>query len=512
MRLEKLTEHHIKDLQGKKICCFERSTQYLSELLAKYDLLDSIAYLVDNHTRSQGLLELCGKQLEVFALSVLETENLKDFAIVITSDYHMEAYELLCRMQNVQENLKVIYRFASKETEFEEHYRERYQDRQLEDMIIFRSGPHSSAYIKGTDYSDNARALFEYMIAKEYNQRYRLVWLVKNPKEFEQYRNMKNVEFLSFDWSVSDNPSERDAYYKALCLAKYIFFTDAYGFARNSRSDQIRIQLWHGCGFKTRVNFVRCEHRYEYTTVISDLYAKIHEDIYGLRADQMLVTGYAKQDWLFQPPENELHELFLLPKTEKYIFWMPTFRMAMNTLSNLDEYMLKSETGLPVVNTSEKMEALNRLLVEKNCSLIIKLHPFQNKSVINCTDHSNIKLLDNQELFDKDLQINRLLAKADALISDYSSVAVDYMLLDRPIAFTLDDVEEYAGSRGFVFEHIKEWLPGMEIFKFEDFCGFLEEIAKEIDSTGEKRRNLLGKMHKYHDGNNCLRIIEALKI
>lgn len=511
MELLKLTEQNINALKGKNICCFERSSQYLTELFLRFDLLNSVSYIVDDNIRNQGNFEFAGKQMKVVASNILETENLNDMAIIITSDYHMEAFEQLCRIKNVKDTLNVVYRFLSKETEFDEQYRELYRDDKLEDVIIFRSGPHSSSYIKGTDYSDNARALFEYMVANGYNKKYRLVWMVKYPMEFAKYKK-ENVEFISFDWSESDNKVERDLYYRILCLAKYIFFTDAYGFARNCRPDQTRMQLWHGCGFKNRVNFVRCEHRYEYTTVISDLYAKIHEEIYGLRSDQLLVTGYAKQDWLFQSPEQELHELFDIIESKKYIFWMPTFRMAEKTLSQLNEYELESETGLPIINTAEKMELINHLLKETGCFLIIKLHPFQNTSLVKCENLSNVKLLNNKELFQKDLQINRLLAEADALISDYSSAAVDFMLLDRPIAFTLEDVGEYANSRGFVFDNIEQWLPGMEIYTFEDFYTFLHEVAKNIDSTMEKRRKLTIKMHKYYDGNNCKRIVEAIKL
>ncbi len=38
------------------------------------------------------------------------------------------------------------------------------------------------------------------------------------------------------------------------------------------------------------------------------------------------------------------------------------------------------------------------------------------------------------------------------LVSDYSSVAIDYLLLDRPLGFTLDDYEAYTESRGWVFD------------------------------------------------------------
>ena len=51
---------------------------------------------------------------------------------------------------------------------------------------------------------------------------------------------------------------------------------------------------------------------------------------------------------------------------------------------------------------------------------------------------SNIVILSNEQLYHMDIQTNEILMHADALISDYSSVAVDYLLLDRPIAFTLD--------------------------------------------------------------------------
>ena len=112
----------------------------------------------------------------------------------------------------------------------------------------------------------------------------------------------------------------------------------------------------------------------------------------------------------------------------------------------------------------------------------------------------------------KDLIINRLLASADALISDYSSAAVDYLSLDRPLAFTLDDVEEYENSRGFVFDNIRDWLPGREVHNFEDFCDFVREVAAGQDVSKEKRRKVSAKMLKYKDNQNCKRILEAFDI
>lgn len=513
MNLKQFTPEAAQNVLGRQICLYEKSVSYLTELCDRYDVLHAISFIVDTNERNKGCFTFRGRVLEVRDIIDIRQAFQDRAVIVITSDYYREAFQKITAIMDESAWIldADIYYFANRETEYEEHYRRIYEKRPLKNLIIFRSGPHAGSYVKGMDFADNARALFEYALAEGLNHSYELVWFVKDPAEFDRYSAVENVRFLSFDWSVSEKQEERDAYYRALCLAKYLFFTDAYGFARNCRKDQVRVQLWHGCGFKTRVNFVRCEQRYEYTTVISDLYADIHADIYGLRPDQVLVTGYAKEDWLFHPDEADRQKL-RIPPAKKYLFWLPTFRSTEQKLAQLNEYELESETGLPVVNTREKMRRLNTILREQDFLLLIKLHPFQNRETVHCEDCSNIFLLENEDLFQYDIPVNRLLGWADALISDYSSAAVDYMLLDRPIAFMLEDVEEYEQSRGFVFDNIRDWLPGREIFTFEDVCAFVEETAGQYDIMADKRRRLREKMHKYQDDQSCQRILETLGI
>lgn len=512
MKLKKLAETDMQNVESKRIYCYGKSVPHLEELCAAYGIENQISCIIDSNARQWGVFYLKGREIPVCGPESLEQEDLSECMLIITNNYHMETYERLCQIAALCRNLDQIYYYVDRETETELYYRKKYEDMPLEDMIIFRSGPHALSYVHGMDFSDNARALFEYMLKAGYNKRYKLVWLVKDQQEFLAYQKLENIEFLSFEWSVSENRDERDRYYHALCLAKFLFFTDAYGFARNCRADQVRVQLWHGCGFKTRVNFVRCEKRYEYTTVISDLYGEIHQEVYGLRPDQTLVTGYAKQDWLFQPLKDERKKSLNIPKARKYVYWLPTFRTGGGSLSYLSEEQRMSETGLPILDSKEKMEQLNDFLAQKDMAVIIKLHPFQDRERIGSVQYSHIMLLENETLFEEDIPLNQLMADADALISDYSSAAVDYMLLDRPIAFTLDDVDAYEATRGFVFHPIRDWLPGAEIESPEDLFDFLEEVANDIDSTGEKRRRLRQKMHKYQDGGNCRRILDALGI
>ena len=205
---------------------------------------------------------------------------------------------------------------------YEDEYREKYKDTPLEDIIIFRSGPMPDTYIHGMDFDDNARALFEYGLSVGLDKKYKLVWIVKDPSEWaDRFKAYENVIFVSWEDADSDDVSKRDNFFYHLCLAKYLFMTDTYGFALGSRPDQVRVMLWHGCGFKTRLGFKPNEHNYEYMTVTGDEYARTYAKVFGLRDDQMLVTGYPKVDYVFHHDEKWRKKL-KVRAAKKYIFWL----------------------------------------------------------------------------------------------------------------------------------------------------------------------------------------------
>ena len=84
--------------------------------------------------------------------------------------------------------------------------------------------------------------------------------------------------------------------------------------------------------------------------------------------------------------------------------------------------------------------------------VVIKKHYLQIPYDFGENVLTNIVYLENQDLEDNGLQLYEFINCSDALISDYSSVAIDYLLLNRPIGFTLDDYDAYTESRGWVFE------------------------------------------------------------
>lgn len=511
MLIKKLDDD--RELHNKKIICIEKSEDYLRELKQKYpDIFENIIAIVDDYKREQGEFKIDEKSIPVYDISYLDTVNWEQCVFIITSDYYQQAFDNLKGIYANRHENAIIYYFLNKKSETEFEYQKKFANDELRDLLVFRSGPHESVYVKGMDFSDNARAFFEYLIDNGYNQKYEMVWFVKNPDAFKKYASIKNVYFYSFDWANSEDEVKRKLYYDKLYHAKYIFFTDAYGFARNCRKDQVRVQLWHGCGLKTRTNFVPCETRYEYNTVVSKKYAKLHEIMFGLRAEQVLATGHPKLDWLFHPVDEAVLQSLGIPVSDKYIFWLPTFRTANDMLKQLNEFAIESETGLPLLYRHEQLRELNQILIDEKMVMVIKLHPFQKKNMIKCEELSNIVLLDNEQLVDVDIHINQLLGWADALISDYSSVAIDYLSLNRPIAFTLDDVEEYKSSRGFHFDNISEWLPGKEIHNEDEYFEYVREIGQGIDSS-KARRNSVGLiLNNYSDDCSSKRIAEELKL
>ena len=69
------------------------------------------------------------------------------------------------------------------------------------------------------------------------------------------------------------------------------------------------------------------------------------------------------------------------------------------------------------------------------------------------------------------LDNTRLMKYTDALVSDYSSVAFQYLLLNRPIGFILSDLDSY--KLGFSVSNIDEFLVGHKIYTYNDFISFV---------------------------------------
>ena len=112
----------------------------------------------------------------------------------------------------------------------------------------------------------------------------------------------------------------------------------------------------------------------------------------------------------------------------------------------------------------------------------------------------------------KKVPLYSLVREADALITDYSSVYFDYLLLDRPIAFVLEDLGSYRGNRGFVVERPLDYMPGEKIYQKEELFSFLLQVEEGEDGYRQARAQIRDQVNYYQDGKNCERLLQLIHL
>lgn len=359
----------------------------------------------------------------------------------------------------------------------------------MKDIIVIES--HN-------DFDMNGGAFYNYLIDNGYNKKYKIIWLIKNKNRYETESNVRCVNLLG--------PSIIRDYYN--CVAKYFFFDNTY--LKKMRYEQKFVYLGHATrAMKNCRGLVKVSDDMDYIISSSEFNDDLMSDVYEISKSKFITTGFPVTDQLFNK-YNELNKLELkYDINQKVVIWMPTFRKSSKeALRNDSSY--GTETGLPLIKTIADYNELNSVLNNYNMKLIIKFHPAQDMNDIHVSNTDNIEILSPERVKELRIDTYKLLTQTDALISDYSSISFDYLLLDRPIAYVLSDYEDY--KLGFAVDNPKEYMPGEYIYKIEDFKKFLDCVNNGNDIYRKQRNELKDKIHKYQDGKSSGRITEILKL
>lgn len=364
-----------------------------------------------------------------------------------------------------------------------------------ENLIIFYSYP---------DYSDNSRVLFEHMVNEGYNEKYEFVWIVDDPKQYKKSEAI-NVSFIK-RYSLSSIMRRYGAYHRR---GHWIFSTHGTPFPKKANKNQVLVNLHHGgMGFKTnKGGNTKSLDDYILVSGDSDICRLVAKKFHGCTDEQILPIGLPRNDLLFVYRKIPFIDNYI----GKKILWMPTFRKT-SAKHFEDDTLNISDTGLPILYYKEDLMEVNQQLASLNTHLFIKLHPMQDLSKIKIDDMSNIHTIINPDLTNNDIQLYEILNHFTALITDYSSVSFDYLSLNRPIGYTLDDYDEYNRSREFPMDNPLEYMPGNHMYTKEDLLNFIYDVANDIDEY-EDKRNFVMKITGIHDsGNNCNKLLNYLNI
>lgn len=352
---------------------------------------------------------------------------------------------------------------------------------------------NSIVFTSTEDFSDNPRALYEYMIDNGYNDKYEITWLFEFDKNYREF-NEHNVRSVRMFNSRHARTAEAQA---AILSAEYVFFSHNVNWAKNFRPQQTYIDLWHGCGYKGRQPGEQRVIQFDYCVVTGDKYAKELTTHYLCTPDKLKALGYPRNDW-FHTHKTRAAEYAAGLKEEhnadKMIIWMPTFRRS--NVARITTETTVGEFGLPLIDDFGSLKALDDICKVNNVVLLIKTHVLQAEADADFRSLNNIVRADNAVLKAEDVNLYELLAQTDALITDYSSVAIDYILLDKAEGFILTDYEEYEKVRGWCYDNVKEYMPGHHIYTSDDLRTFIENVAQGRDDYSAIRRRVRREVQK----------------
>lgn len=340
-------------------------------------------------------------------------------------------------------------------------------------------------------FTDNAKYLFVY--CQQHRQDLNVVWLSLNRqtvKEICSY-GLKAYSLLSLK-----------GVWHAL-TSKYWFFNSyASDIMFAFSGGAVCVNLWHGVGLKrTEFNITsgKLAERYQERKFKEVFYhpesfkrpdwvlsstpfqSKMFASAFRIDQSHCLELGYPRNEILtcdegtrkahIASFENESTRNVVTRITrgnyQKVFIYMPTWR----------------DSQRDIFVQSFDLDRMNKMLQEKDSLLILK--PHANTIVDHINNYSNIILADSKA------DVYPILPYTDVLITDYSSVLYDYILMEgKDVILYLYDYESYVQDRD-LFYPFDENVVGKRV---SDFTGLYSCIANEDYSIDlEKKKEIVEK-------------------
>ncbi|MFC9946095.1 bifunctional glycosyltransferase/CDP-glycerol:glycerophosphate glycerophosphotransferase [Streptomyces pratensis] len=301
-------------------------------------------------------------------------------------------------------------------------------------------------------------------------------------------------------WSYADSPAgfptdarlvRRWSWRYLWALARAEYWVDNQGFPQHlgKPAGTTYLQTWHGSAYKrmgfdeTRVRMQNAPQRerlqqavgrFDHFLVRSEHDERTLARAYRLPEETLLRTGYPRNDALLAArardetegrlPRPALAAELGLPDHRKVVLYAPTFR------------------GGPGKRKRQRLLLDAARFAERfgdTYTLLVRAHYLEAASLPACPPGTVVDVSGHHD-------VSELLALADVLVTDYSSIMFDYALLDRPIVLFAPDLDAYAADRGSYFD-LREKAPGPVTATEEELFDVLARL-KTVDTGFQERR------------------------
>lgn len=347
-------------------------------------------------------------------------------------------------------------------------------------------------------YNYNSRYLFEYV--KENLPEITPLFVINDPELRNSLSSKYGKQYFIETESIQ---GIRQA------LSAGVWFTSAglpaYGTGLHKK--RLIINLWHGVPLKKIAlldpNLKKAARIY-FKKIFSENYTCIlttsHELIplmarsFAVSEDKIKVWGQPRNDGLFQKNDCRkiLGQLFPdLPEYTKTVLYAPTFR-------DYGQVQL-----FPFKDFDQ--EQLEAFLEEKNMLLFIRTHVAEQGSAAPYLG-KRIRFLGNEQAED----VTGILNIFDCLITDYSSIYIDYLLTDKPMIFLPYDRQQYLDGRGMNFDY-DDVTPGPKPETFNDFLDALSPKEEFWKSERTRVNRLFNEIQHPCAADICNKVLKMIR-
>lgn len=254
----------------------------------------------------------------------------------------------------------------------------------------------------------------------------------------------------------------------------------------------LQTEVWQKYGKRYQMQ------KYSYMAACSPLEQVIHGAGFNIDMNHVWVSGLPRNDYLLSAAEDEALTEKHPYLNQKIILYAPTWREE-----------TQSAEFFPFQDfDSAKLDAF---LEKEQAYILLRGHKEDIKRAdeLSRFDVSKMKrvMKADQNLFP---DVYELLPYVDILVTDYSSIWIDYLLLDRPIVYIPYDLEEYKKTKGLFLDFEKN-TPGYKAASFKEFMNQIEIYLQQPSEHANWRKDICDMYHTHQDGNSSERIYHLIK-
>lgn len=324
----------------------------------------------------------------------------------------------------------------------------------------------------GKRFSDNPKYLMLEMLEMKKYSNLKFIW-IGNKEIKKDIPSNSRVKFVRRN-------SLKSIWYQLIASKAFVShgFGDLGSF--NFLNGAKVFQLWHGfpikhIGADDPNNLNEGKHVYESyqffladSSVMADRVRTAFKN-YGAKKENTVISSSPRVNYLNKNKDNELLIKSLknrlgLSESVTVITYLPTFRDNTKKLFSFFE------------NGDKK---LSDFLNQSN-SIILERQHFARNSEVNTSRLSRYVKLE------EGIDVQDLLLITDYLITDYSSVYIDFLALGKPIVHFLYDGDSYKRDRGLYAKDPSEEFAGPVVYNLTDLVNVLQNKNYDFESAQKK--------------------------